>query len=243
MFENDYSFNNISQLFPDLDISEEVSNTCDEYLINTEGISADFVHDFVGGITRNTYLQNTDNIHAFGCLVAVFSGLDDVFSIDGGNYKLFESMIGDSTASLHLDSKVEVIRRLPDNRFLIDVDGSKQIFDYVVLAAPLENSGIEIVDIDISPIPPITYVVLHVTLVAGQLNPKYFKVNTFEEIPINILTSDGADTPFSTFAIHRIFNDTHCLIKMFSPVEMSSSVLSEMFVGKYQKWQHIVCFL
>lgn len=250
MFDENYTFTDITRLFPMLGVTETFEQTCDAYLQN-KGVSTSFLHDFIAGITRNTYLQNTDYIHAFGCLIAVYSGLDEVYSISSGNFQMFERMLESNPRStLNLLTEIKSIVKEPSGRYILSTsDGHSEEFDYVVMAAPITKSRIDFKNIDLSRIREPKYVKLYgnyyllnpVTIITGQLNPKYFNLKQMDEIPFNVLTPNNAENiPFYTFSIKRIFNSTHTLVKMFSKNPISDSVLSEIYIGKFISITHAV---
>ncbi|KAI8914512.1 Prenylcysteine lyase-domain-containing protein [Gorgonomyces haynaldii] len=219
----------IDELVKALGFEDETQHTCQEWMSKNK-ISPKFVEEMLGGITRNTYLQETENIHAFGCLLALYSGQNDMFSIEGGNYLLFEKMLQQRT--VHLNTRVESVERLSNGRFLLKTGESEQLFDYVVLAAP---AGIDL--INIRKPPRVKYVKLHVTLALGVLDPSYFGLKADQEIPSMILTPSPSKTPFHSFGLRQV-NATHTIVKMFSQQPVDDLVLNEMHRSPPQVWRH-----
>ncbi|KAJ3259665.1 hypothetical protein HK103_001926 [Boothiomyces macroporosus] len=127
-----------------LDIKESLNVTCRDYLLS-RGVSTKFVDEFISSITRNIYLNDASNLHAFSCLVGFYTSLDDMYTIKDGNYKLYEHMLEGS--SVNLQTKVTVIEKMDDGfELTFEKDGveSTKRYDKVVLATPLESSGIEL---------------------------------------------------------------------------------------------------
>ncbi|KAI8895732.1 Prenylcysteine lyase-domain-containing protein [Globomyces pollinis-pini] len=242
------TWTNSNDMINHLGLEDQVTQTCKHYMLS-KGINEQFIDDMLGGITRNIYLTDVDMIHSFGCQIGMFASVDEVYSVVGGNHKVFENMLKDSTISL--DTTVISITK-QHSSYLVEVesDGSKKSieFDHVVLAAPLTDSKIEFVGFDSSqfPIHPVTYVKLYgnsfhtlipVTLVYGQLDPTYFALSKVSEIPMNILTPKGA-SPFNCMAIKAKLNATHTLVKFFSTAPLTDSDLDSIHVSRIQTWTH-----
>jgi len=91
-------------------------------------------------------------------------------------------------------------------------------------------------------IPPVTYLTLHVTLVATKaaINPGYFKINT--SVPSFILTTlpnNISDTPIFT-SISRILRlpTGESVYKIFSHGTITNEILDEIFIGEPIGWVH-----
>lgn len=69
---------------------------------------------------------------------------NDAQQIEGGNFQIFEGMVAKSGAEVRLKTKIARVRRLKprhegeEPQFEVTTTtGQKQIFDYIVLAAPI----------------------------------------------------------------------------------------------------------
>lgn len=69
---------------------------------------------------------------------------NDAQQIEGGNFQIFEGMVANSGAEVKLETKIARVRRLEprhqgeEPQFEVTTTtGHKQIFDYIVLAAPI----------------------------------------------------------------------------------------------------------
>lgn len=154
--DDGYSFAFVRKGIHELDFDESVGTSCKDWL-SAKGISSSFISEFIGGFNRVTYLQEVESTHAFACLVSVFSGLDETYSIKGGNNQMFEKMLMKS--KVHLNTSVRSIAR--NDGYLIEFENSApKKFDYVVVAAPLENSRIEFRNLELD-IPKLPYVKLY----------------------------------------------------------------------------------
>jgi Prenylcysteine lyase len=117
-----YTFQNVAIPISELGFSDSVHQTCEVFL-SSQGVTLPFLNDFIGGITRNTYLQDTDRIHSFGCLIATFSGLDDTHSIQGGNNQIFEKFL--EGTDVYLGSEITSIEKLFDGRYRLATDAGE----------------------------------------------------------------------------------------------------------------------
>lgn len=97
-------------------------------------------------LTTLKYISfNFRDIHSFGALVALYSGMSSTYSIQGGNSQIFEKMAHSSTDLLELNSKVIKIIKSDSpstsRRFIIERTNSRNVsitdaFDRVVIAVP-----------------------------------------------------------------------------------------------------------
>jgi prenylcysteine oxidase/farnesylcysteine lyase len=124
------------------------------------------VDEIVAAAVRVNYGQNPSNAHALGgdISLATEGGSN---SVVGGNRLIYENFAKASKADVQLNTRVKSLAKLDDNGgWLVTLDdGSRKTFDYVVLAAPFQQSGIEIYNSDAADaVPEQPYVHLHVTL-------------------------------------------------------------------------------
>lgn len=110
--------------------------------LSEQGIGKLYSEEIVEVATRVNYGSNLDEIHALGALVTMVA--DDALQIKGGNFQIFEGMIGKSQANVRLNTKIARVRKLApeyegaDPRFeVITTTGQKEIFDNIVIAAPI----------------------------------------------------------------------------------------------------------
>ncbi|KAI8923586.1 Prenylcysteine lyase-domain-containing protein [Entophlyctis helioformis] len=231
-------FDNVAQLVADLGIQDTVSKSAKEFM-DAKGISATFTEEMLGGIVRNTYLQDVGSIRAFGGLIALYSGTEEMYNVKGGNYLIFERMLDGKDVRLNqqVTRIAKVASKAADGRpeFHVSVAGSETLVaDAVVIAAPIHASGIAFDGIDVNAFPLFRYVRLYVTVVVGELNPAFFGLKERKEIPRTLLTPSPPhdNLPFHTFSINRALNATHVVVKMFSNAPLRDSHLDGMFVAR-----------
>lgn len=188
------------------------------------------------------------------------------WALEEGNFRIFEEFASRSGADVRLDTKVTAIYNVtefdqigkPVHRYAVQTsDGAHQVFDDVVLASPLALSDIQF------GFPAERhhrdYHVVHVTLVAGHINPHYFGKDNIDKTPTFVITTghplgkqdtqvlviiltlyqlykvknfqDGS-APFQTFSVHRQLDNGEQVIKIFSSHELNEEELDGLFLNK-----------
>jgi prenylcysteine oxidase/farnesylcysteine lyase len=117
------------------------------------------------------------------------------WAVESGNYRIFEEFAKRSGANIMLETTVTSVTNITEidvdgndiTRFIVETsNGDAQIFDDVVVAAPLHKTNIQF--------PFKTqqhhrdYHTVHVTLVAGHSNPEFFG-RTLENLPTFIVST------------------------------------------------------
>ena len=233
------AFDNLGDEIFDLGLGAAAHMNCKDYYLSL-GISELYIDQIMGAVLRNIYLSNVDHVHAMGCSIAMYAASIETFSIKGGNYQLFEHMLKGQTVKLET-----VVTRVANLGNSIAVDSIKDgfestdEFDHVVLATPIQGSGIDFVGFDTSRwVNDIKYIELHVTLVFGRLNHGYFKSESESDIPIDIFTSAEADAPFHCLSIHKQVNSTHSISKLFSDHMLTDDELSMFYIETVNVIRH-----
>ncbi|KAJ3053894.1 hypothetical protein HK097_003132 [Rhizophlyctis rosea] len=238
-------FERVDLLVKELALWDTVSTSSLEYFRDSKGINEAFVTEFIGGITKNTYLQEIAKTSAFGGAIALYSGTNDLFHVKGGNYQIYQRMVQDE--DVKLKNSVESVERVEkDGRTTFVVEGQdhvKKMYDVVVVAAPLPASEIKFQGISVEKFPPLRYVQLYVTIIVGTFNPAYFGLDSHSDIPEGILvpsesTSQTIPTvPFFTMGKTDISSSVS-IVKFFSPKPISDSVLDDIFSTREQTHRH-----
>jgi prenylcysteine oxidase / farnesylcysteine lyase len=137
---------------------------------------------------------------------------------------------------------------------------TSKIFDTVVLAAPLQYSGIEVEEGLLKNVPDeIPYVTLHVTLFTSplKLSGAHFNLKEDAEVPTTILTTLSPDEDpgnqqkivgksgfFSISTLRAITNpktmEQEYVYKIFSPERITEEFLSSIFGLQRQSFDHTV---
>jgi prenylcysteine oxidase/farnesylcysteine lyase len=201
------------------------------------------------------YGQNIGVIHGLETMVCM--AIEGAMQIQGGNWRIFDRMLKASGADLHLNTSATSIEKISD-KYTLNITTtqsgeesniSKGSFDAVILAAPLQFSGLKIQSGLVKHLPDeIPYVKLHVTLFASplKLRPAYFGMKEGDEVPSTILTTTSPeDDPsdrthivgkagfFSISTLRNTLNPTtgknEYIYKIFSPRTITSSFLKDLF--------------
>jgi len=186
----------------------------------------------------------------------VCMAIEGAKQIDGGNWRIFDSMIKASNSNLNLNTTVDSISKSGGSysvkttsiNDLGEPATSEDVFDTVVLAAPYQYADISMPRDLLKHTPDkIPYVRLHVTLFTSphKLGGALFGLKEGETVPSTILTTlpqgkvpeDGGDNGeaglagfFSISTLRPIKNpktgQKEYLYKIFSPTEFGAKQLS-----------------
>ncbi|KAK3818374.1 MAG: Prenylcysteine lyase-domain-containing protein [Benniella sp.] len=222
---------------------DKVSSIMSNTFLKKHGLGPDYSKEVVEVATRVNYGSNLDEIHALGALVTMAA--DDALQIQGGNFQIFEGMVGHSKANVQLNTKIARVHRLPprdgeESLFEVTMmSGHKEIFNTVVLAAPIHTSGIDF-DIDLPPQPKVSYRTIYATFVRGLVNPGYFNATSAEKFPAHILTTRGK-AEFTSLSIQTKLSNGETVTKIFSPAPLEDELLDRLYLKrtwvKVKQWK------
>ncbi|KAF3490926.1 prenylcysteine oxidase [Arthroderma uncinatum] len=215
-------------------------------------ISEAFSREIIQASTRVNYGQNLPLIHGLETMVCMAA--QGAVSIRGGNWQIFRGMAAASKAVLNLETEVTNVKRREDNAYAVSYvtktnTTEQEAFDHVVLAAPLQFSGIKLGPTINNRPDEIPYVKLYVTLFSSphKLSPKYFNLPPNALVPETVLTTlpkgldlghrrDGVGpTGFWSISTlqkvrppvkQRVNVPDHYVYKVFSPEPLSTAFLS-----------------
>ncbi|RCH82284.1 hypothetical protein CU098_007630 [Rhizopus stolonifer] len=250
---SNHGFEHVSDIVEKLDYQTLLNMTASDYLKEL-GIQDRFSQEILQSATRGNYCQDLNALHALAVMVSMEAG-HGTWAVEEGNFRIFEEFAYRSKADIRLNTKVTAVHNITEldeqgqaiQRFMVEAeDGSTQVFDDVVMAAPLKFSGIEFSC-------PTKhqhrdYHVVHVTLVAGHPNPAYFG-RTLDTMPTFVVTTgeplvdqfENGQAPFNTFSVHRFLENGESVIKIFSPQQATDEFLDTLFLNKswtYRKGWH-----
>ncbi|KAL1595613.1 hypothetical protein SLS59_008251 [Nothophoma quercina] len=169
----------------------EITGVTGEQYLKANGIGDAFANEVIqASSTRVNYASNLAHIHGLETMVCMATS--GAMQIDGGNWRIFASMLKSSSAiTTHLHTHVSQVAKQDDGTYHLSINGTTSTFDEVILAAPLQFTNLTI-----SPAPKhtpdaIPYVKLHVTLFASpfKLDPAAFNLNPSEAVPQYVLTT------------------------------------------------------
>lgn len=263
-----FPFQSLSEAAAAVDLLNATSSPGEQFLAANQ-ISELFARDIIQASTRVNYGQNLPLIHGLEAMVCMAT--DGAVSVDGGNWQIFDGAFKASKAGVKVNTTVTAILRNGDGTVRVtshpsdNLDSKRSaqesIFDEVVIAAPMQYSGISISP-PLEHIPDdIPYAKLHVTLLSSphQISPKYFGLSGRNaRAPETILTTlpkglDLGSNPqgvgpanFWSISTLRTLNhstekggeevqEQHYVYKIFSPERPTAEFIAQVFGIDYSK--------
>lgn len=244
-----FPFRSLSERVQELDLVGSTGVTGAQ-LLEQNNIYAPFTTDIIQASTRVNYGQNLGVIHGLETMVCM--AIDGAMQVTGGNWQIFDRMVGHSTAYVNLETAVTTIekgeKQYPyrlTSKHVDEVNATSHNFDSIVLAGPLQFSKIQIANDILGKVPDeIPYVRLHVTLFATHhlLSGKYFGLKGGAQVPDTVLTTvphteEGNRSEIPFFSISTLRHDIdrgdgrppQHIYKIFSPEALTSDLLSQLF--------------
>ncbi|KAJ5386143.1 Prenylcysteine oxidase [Penicillium cosmopolitanum] len=268
-----FPFQSLSEAAAEVDLLDATSTPGNQFL-DTNGIGQLFAREIIQASTRVNYGQNLAVIHGLESMVCMAT--DGAVSIDGGNWQIFDGAAKASKAGVRLNTTVTAIERKDDGTVRIishptgdldSVQSSEEAeYDEVIIAGPLQYSGISISP-PLDHIPDeIPYIKLHVTLFSTphRISPAYFGLDGKNaRTPEAILTThpEGdwpSDDPsgvgpagFWSISTLRTVTRTamkdgeevpeqHYVYKIFSPERPSAKMIAQVFDIEYNDTSSVV---
>ncbi|KAG0010451.1 hypothetical protein BGZ81_002764 [Podila clonocystis] len=228
------AFDSIAGFAERFNLHKVAAQFTDSFL-DEQGIGKLYREEIVEVATRVNYGSNLNEIHALGALVTMAA--DDGLQIKGGNFQIFEGMVGKSQANVRLNTKIARVRKLQpkyegaDPRFeVITTTGQKEVFDHIVIAAPIQSTNIDF-DLDLPSLPKVNYRTIHVTFVHGHVNPDYFHAASVEKFPTHILTTNS-NAEFTSVSIQAKLSNGETVTKIFSPKAVKEDLLDRLYTNR-----------
>lgn len=190
-----FPFSSLSEAAIAVDLINATASSGDVFL-QTNNIDSLFAREIIQASTRVNYGQNLPLIH--GLESAVCMATDGAVAIEGGNWRIFDGALRASNAYIKVNTTVTEIARNDDGTVSVSAksntasDLEHDIFDEIVIAGPLQYSGISVSPpLEHTP-DEVPYVNLHVTLFASphRISPGYFGLKDANaRAPETILTT------------------------------------------------------
>lgn len=196
-----FPFSSLTEAAVAADLINATVSSGDVFL-QTNSIDSLFAREIIQASTRVNYGQNLRLIHGLESIVCMAT--DGAVSIEGGNWRIFDGALRASGADIKVNTTATEISRNDDGTVRVSsklntaTDLEHEVFDEVVIAGPLQYSGISVSPpLEYTP-DEIPYVNLHVTLFASphRISPKYFGLkDSNARAPETILTTlpEGLD--------------------------------------------------
>ncbi|KGO70506.1 Prenylcysteine oxidase [Penicillium italicum] len=196
-----FPFSSLTEAAVAADLINATTSSGDLFL-QASSIDSLFAREIIQASTRVNYGQNLQLIHGLESIVCMAT--DGAVSIKGGNWRIFDGALRASGANVKVNTTATEISRNDDGTVRVSsklntaTDSEYEVFDEVVIAGPLQYSGISVSPpLEYTP-DEIPYVNLHVTLFASphRISPKYFGLqDSNARAPETILTTlpEGLD--------------------------------------------------
>ncbi|KAF3004942.1 hypothetical protein E8E13_007463 [Curvularia kusanoi] len=184
-----FPWKKLGETLDQVGLIKTVGVTGEQYL-KANGIGDAFANEVIQASTRVNYASNLAYIHGLETMVCMATS--GAMQIDGGNWRIFASMLKSSSSiTTHLNTHVSQITRQDDGTYHLSANDSTSTFDEVILAAPLQFTNLTISPMLEHKPDVIPYVKLHVTLFASpfKLDPSAFNLDPSEAVPQYILTT------------------------------------------------------
>lgn len=192
-----FPFTSLTQAAQDVGLLAVTSATGEDYL-RENNIDKLFAREIIQASTRVNYAQNIDNFHGLETMVCMASR--GAMSVKGGNWQIFANMVASSRSSIMLETEVTKIDESPDGKYEIvskslapELDSQRLTsqFDDIILAAPLQYSGIDVDSMSFRRPDAFPYVKLHVTLFTSPhfLSPAFFGLPSDKVAPQVVITT------------------------------------------------------
>ena len=196
-----FPFSSLTEAAIAVDLINATASSGDAFL-QANNIDSLFAREIIQASTRVNYGQNMPLIHGLESIVCMAT--DGAVSIEGGNWRIFDGALRASGANIIVNTTATDILRNDDGTVRVSsklntaASSEHEVFDEVVIAGPLQYSGISISPPLKSTPDEIPYVNLHVTLFASphRISPKYFGLkDSNARAPETILTTlpEGLD--------------------------------------------------
>eukprot|EP01097_Dermamoeba_algensis_P001781 TRINITY_DN1675_c0_g1_i1.p1 TRINITY_DN1675_c0_g1~~TRINITY_DN1675_c0_g1_i1.p1 ORF type:complete len:412 (+),score=72.16 TRINITY_DN1675_c0_g1_i1:36-1271(+) len=161
LLDNGVTFKNLTKLVKKLDLEKETQHSFLEYTrkyLSSWGMES-FIENIAGGATRCNYNQDVDVIHALGGFVSVFAERPALRAVATGNSEIIKHLADKSSSYIMKSTKVTRIEKVDvvnengerEVQYRVDFKQKKaqssEMYDFVVIAAPIEGSGIQFVNV------------------------------------------------------------------------------------------------
>ncbi|KAJ4341653.1 hypothetical protein N0V87_001668 [Didymella glomerata] len=224
----------------------DITGVTGEQYLKANGIGDAFAREVIQASTRVNYASNLAYIHGLETMVCMAT--NGAMQIDGGNWRIFASMLKSSPSiTAHLNTHISKISKQDDGTYHLSINDTTSTFDEVILAAPLQFTNLTIDPVPQHTPDAIPYVKLHVTLFASpfKLDPAAFKLAPGEVVPQYVLTTlpplenprDGhpGSPDFYSVSMHYTSLNQHAspprqefIYKVFSVEPITAEILSSL---------------
>lgn len=191
------------------------------------GVSQTFIDQIATPITRAIYSQNADlgGFAGISSLAGVYSGA--TYNLTEGNSTLPVHLAKTSNATIRLGQKVDLIEKTPKGTYRVYSGEEMEVFDSVIIAAPLEHTDIKFYGLSMPDYEPQPYQAVYMKVMRGGFDPNYFGLINSADPPTNVLTTKDAG-PITHYGIQKT-SAGESLVTISSPEPLDHSVFNGAF--------------
>ena len=227
--EDEYNSYDINELFKSTGLDNWYGESLNS-LLTKKGVNEVFIDEVITPITRTIYSQNAD-IGGFAGLSSVLSVYDGrSYSLSDGNSILPRRLVERSSAEIRLGQKVDLVEKTPEGSYRVSTSKETEIFDAVIVATPLDLSGMNLDNISTGTQEPTQYKTVHRRVMRGTINPSYFGLSSSEKLPSMILTTKEAE-PLTHFSIQK-YENSDSLLTISSNAPLDDDLFDKIMTRK-----------
>lgn len=208
-------------------------------LLQEKDVNQSFIDEVATPISRIIYAQDAEmgGFAGISSLLGPFN--PPIYYIPKGNDIIPQNLVESSNPELFLEHKVNAIEGLSNEKYRVSGNNFSQIYDYVIIAAPLEQLEIRFEDVAI-PEKKRDFQTVHITTVQGRIDPDYFGIEKSKDLPSFILTTKESDR-FTHMSMHHVGSSQMIYYSISSIESLSDGLLDEMFhewrIGLNHTWK------
>jgi prenylcysteine oxidase/farnesylcysteine lyase len=263
-------FRTPARMLADVGLYEATQRTARDDL-RAAGVDERFVREFVDGANRDNYLQSSAELNSLVNQVSLAGAAleGSVFRVAGGVQRLVEGVLGASGARLELGTSVFAVERAAGAAGFTLVSNSsrrtsgsgsaalsREAFDAVVIAAPLEASALRVrVESIADPPRGRPFVRTHVTFVeAAGLNASRFGAQASRAIGQLLTVDADSEVEFTAIGMCALLPPAaspparseaaqaqrRAIWKLFSKRALSDGQLDALFQGRTARTRRVV---
>ena len=215
-----------SVLFEGAELDEYYKARFDEVLVK-KGVDPKFVDELITPITRIIYSQNA-TLGGFAGLSALLGVYGEaIYRLKGGNDVLPRKLLELSEAKVEKKNEVSSIEKTSEGLFRVNSGDRTEVFDAVVVAVPLKAANIAFDGVEKTKLQEPEYQKIYIRLMKGQVNSKFFNLES-SELPSIILTTTDTN-PLTRFSITESTKKSEHWVTVTSTKPLSSSHLDGLF--------------
>ncbi|MDR0848511.1 MAG: FAD-dependent oxidoreductase [Propionibacteriaceae bacterium] len=211
--------------------------------LKSHGIGPKLADEFSTAVLRNMYNQSADIVALAGLVGLAGAGLagGHLVAVAAGNSTLLEAALEQAKVNLHVNTRVAAVEATEGQGAILTTgDGVEHHVDAVIIAAPIELSGIVLTTANGPiPVPSQPYQDVYTTVVAGTVDHSFFHLT---RPPSTVLTVDEPGIGFRSLGLTAPGYSRSLgagLWKFFSGSELSDDFLARVFSEVKATYRHL----